>query len=73
MGQTQDRSRISQRRAATSISLPTDSTGRYAAMYKPFHLIGLELSISVLRSDIVNAARDYKANLWRTSLNDCCW
>ncbi len=28
--------------------LPTDATGQYAAMYKPFHLIGLELSISVL-------------------------
>ncbi len=28
--------------------LPTDQTGRFAAMYKPFHLIGLELSISVL-------------------------
>ncbi|MGB0438577.1 MAG: SAF domain-containing protein, partial [Paracoccaceae bacterium] len=28
--------------------LPTDDTGRYAAMFKPFHLIGLELSISVL-------------------------
>ena len=28
--------------------LPTDSSGRFAAMYKPFHLIGLELSISVL-------------------------
>jgi len=28
--------------------LPTDSTGQFAAMYKPFHLIGLELSISVL-------------------------
>jgi predicted homoserine dehydrogenase-like protein len=28
--------------------LPTDTTGRYAGMYKPFHLIGLELSISVL-------------------------
>ncbi len=28
--------------------LPTDGSGRYAAMYKPFHLIGLELSISVL-------------------------
>lgn len=28
--------------------LPTDITGQYAAMYKPFHLIGLELSISVL-------------------------
>ena len=28
--------------------LPTDSTGRFAAMYKPFHLIGMELGISVL-------------------------
>jgi predicted homoserine dehydrogenase-like protein len=28
--------------------LQTDTTGRYAAMYKPYHLIGLELSISVL-------------------------
>ncbi len=28
--------------------LPTDTTGRYASMYKPFHLIGLELSVSVL-------------------------
>ncbi|MDU8941993.1 NAD(P)H-dependent oxidoreductase [Ovoidimarina sediminis] len=28
--------------------LPTDATGRFASMYKPFHLIGLELSISVL-------------------------
>ncbi|VAW14302.1 Homoserine dehydrogenase [hydrothermal vent metagenome] len=28
--------------------LPTDASGRYAAMWKPFHLIGLELSISVL-------------------------
>ena len=28
--------------------LPTDASSRYAAMYKPFHLIGLELSISVL-------------------------
>ena len=30
--------------------------GRYAAMYKPFHLIGMELGISVIR-----AARDAKA------------
>ncbi len=28
--------------------LPTDKTGQYAVMYKPFHLIGLELGISVL-------------------------
>ncbi|ARE41497.1 Homoserine dehydrogenase [Rhodovulum sp. P5] len=41
--------------------LPTDSTGRFAAMYKPFHLIGLELSISVLsaalRGEPTGAAR----------------
>ena len=28
--------------------LRTDASGRYAAMYKPFHLIGLELNVSVL-------------------------
>ncbi|MEX2407962.1 MAG: SAF domain-containing protein, partial [Rhodovibrionaceae bacterium] len=28
--------------------LKTDSSGRFAAMYKPYHLIGLELGISVL-------------------------
>ncbi|MBA3519232.1 MAG: flagellar biosynthesis protein FlgA [Rhizobiales bacterium] len=27
--------------------LPTDASGRYAAMYKPYHLIGLELGVSV--------------------------
>ena len=26
----------------------TDDSGRYSAMYKPFHLIGLELNISIL-------------------------
>jgi predicted homoserine dehydrogenase-like protein len=28
--------------------LASDASGRYAAMYKPYHLIGLELAISVL-------------------------
>jgi len=28
--------------------LMTDATGRYAAMYKPFHLIGMELNMSIL-------------------------
>ena len=28
--------------------LKTDASGRYAAMYKPYHLIGMELSVSVL-------------------------
>ena len=27
--------------------LKTDASGRFAAMYKPYHLIGLELGISV--------------------------
>jgi len=30
--------------------LPTDASGCYAGMYKPYHLIGLELSISVLNA-----------------------
>ena len=57
--------------------LKTDESGRYAAMYKPYHLIGLELNISVLsaalrgeatgaptgfRGDVVACAkRDLKA------------
>ncbi len=28
--------------------LKTDATGRYAAQYKPYHLIGMELSVSIL-------------------------
>jgi len=28
--------------------LKTEASGRYAAMYKPYHLIGLELNISIL-------------------------
>jgi predicted homoserine dehydrogenase-like protein len=34
--------------------LKTDNTGRYAAMYKPYHLIGLELSISILSAALRN-------------------
>ena len=32
----------------------TDSTGRYSAMYKPFHLIGLELNMSILSAALSN-------------------
>jgi predicted homoserine dehydrogenase-like protein len=46
--------------------LPTDSTGHYAAMYKPFHLIGLELSISVLnvalRGEPTGACRAWRGD-----------
>ncbi|MGE0501154.1 MAG: NAD(P)H-dependent oxidoreductase [Rhizobiaceae bacterium] len=46
--------------------LPVDSTGRYAAMYKPFHLIGLELGISVLsaalRREATGSARAFRGD-----------
>lgn len=46
--------------------LPTDSTGQYAAMYKPFHLIGLELSMSVLnaalRSEPTGSTREWRGD-----------
>jgi len=32
----------------------TDASGRYSAMYKPFHLIGLELNISILAAALLN-------------------
>jgi len=31
----------------------TDESGRYSAMYKPFHLIGLELNISILSAALL--------------------
>jgi len=31
----------------------TDSTGRYSALYRPFHLIGLELGVSVISAGVL--------------------
>jgi predicted homoserine dehydrogenase-like protein len=46
--------------------LVTDDTGRYTAMYKPFHLIGLELGISVasaaLRREPTGAPAGFRAD-----------
>jgi predicted homoserine dehydrogenase-like protein len=46
--------------------LKTDDSGRYAAMYKPYHLIGLELNISVLsaalRGEPTGAARSFRGD-----------
>lgn len=54
--------------------LPTDSTGRYAAMYKPFHLIGLELSISVLsaalRNEPTGATREWRSDVASVAKKD---
>ena len=47
--------------------MPTDATGQYAAMYKPFHLIGLELSISILnaalRGEPTGNTREWRADV----------
>ncbi len=46
--------------------LPTDETGQYAAMYKPYHLIGMELGISVLsatlRGEPTGQAREWRGD-----------
>lgn len=46
--------------------LPTDDTGQYAAMYKPYHLIGMELGISVLsatlRGEPTGQAREWRGD-----------
>ena len=44
--------------------LPTDSTGQYASMYKPFHLIGMELSVSVLSAALRGEATG-QSRAWR--------
>mgnify|MGYP002623288483 CR=1 FL=1 len=47
--------------------LVTDETGRYTAMYKPYHLIGLELGISVasaaLRGEATGAATGFRGDV----------
>jgi predicted homoserine dehydrogenase-like protein len=47
--------------------LKTDASGWYAAMYKPYHLIGLELGISVLsaalRGEATGEARGFRGDV----------
>jgi len=40
------------KRSLAEYGLPLDSSGRYTAMYRPYHLVGLELTISVLRAGL---------------------
>ncbi|MCB1744878.1 MAG: flagellar biosynthesis protein FlgA, partial [Gammaproteobacteria bacterium] len=52
----------------------TDASGRYSAMYKPFHLIGLELNISVLSAALLGkptgATRDFIGDVAATAKRD---
>jgi predicted homoserine dehydrogenase-like protein len=54
------------RRCFAEYGLVTDPGGRYAAMYKPYHLIGLELAVSVasaaLRGEATGAATGFRGD-----------
>jgi predicted homoserine dehydrogenase-like protein len=54
--------------------LKTDASGRFAAMYKPYHLIGLELSISilsaVLRGEPTGQAREFRGDVAAVAKRD---
>ncbi|GAC1355572.1 MAG: Gfo/Idh/MocA family oxidoreductase [Herpetosiphon sp.] len=62
------------RRCFKEYGLVTDNTGRYTSMYKPFHLIGLELGISVasvgLRGEPTAAPVDFIGDVVATAKRD---
>ncbi len=62
------------RRCFHEYGLRTDASGEYAAMYKPYHLIGLELGITVasvgLRGEPTGCARDWRADVVATAKRD---
>ena len=59
------------RRCFKEYGLVTDPSGNYSAMYKPFHLIGLELGISVasvaLRREATGSALAFNADVVATA------
>jgi predicted homoserine dehydrogenase-like protein len=61
-------------RCFAEYGLVTDPSGRYTALYKPYHLIGLELGISVasagLRSEPTGAATDFRGDAVATAKRD---
>ena len=61
-------------RCFAEYGLVTDHSGRYSSMYKPFHLIGLELGISVasvgLRREATGVATDFRADVVATAKRD---
>lgn len=54
--------------------LVTDESGRYSALYRPYHLIGLELSVSIasaaLRGEPTGASRDFVGDVVATAKRD---
>lgn len=62
------------RKCFAEYGLKTDGSGTYAAMYKPYHLIGLELGISVaslaLRREATGLTRTFSADAVATAKRD---
>jgi predicted homoserine dehydrogenase-like protein len=62
------------KRCFAEYGLATDDTGNYAAMYKPWHLIGLELGISVasagLRGEPTGAATGFRGDVVAVAKRD---
>lgn len=62
------------RRCFREYGLVTDASGEYSAMYKPYHLIGLELGISVasvgLRREPTGAAQAWHGDVVATAKRD---
>jgi predicted homoserine dehydrogenase-like protein len=62
------------KRCFAEYGLVTDASGRYSAMYKPYHLIGLELGISVasagLRREATGAATGFRGDVVATAKRD---
>lgn len=62
------------RRCFKEYGLVTDSTGNYTAMYKPYHLIGLELGITVasvgVRGEATGQAQSWHGDVVATSKRD---
>lgn len=62
------------KRCFKEYGLATDASGRYAAMYKPYHLIGLELGISVAQAALhrqpTGTARGWRGDVVATAKRD---
>ncbi len=61
-------------RCFAEYGVPTDPTGRLSALYRPFHLIGLELNVSILsaalRGEPTGAPDAFRADVVATAKRD---
>lgn len=62
------------RRCFSEYGLRTDTSGEYAALYRPYHLIGLELGISiasvVLRGEPTGSSKEFNADVAAVAKKD---